>query len=128
MGDHHGRTAKEQPSWSEPWTRFSSALTCGFSVRRACLSRAERGAVQVAAVAVAGFCIYGFATGSPSTVGYGSSVIVTGQVSRPPQGRSQWPLTAFSRVGSNAAGSVARGVVFLSRCSCCRALSRRIRT
>jgi uncharacterized membrane protein YjdF len=45
---------------------------------RARLSRAERGAVQVAAVAVAGFCIYGFATGSPSTVGYVSCVIVIG--------------------------------------------------
>ena len=45
---------------------------------RARLSRAERGSVQVAAVAVAGFCIYGFATGSPSTVGYVSSVIVIG--------------------------------------------------
>lgn len=45
---------------------------------RARLSRAERGSVQVAAVAVAGFCIYGFMTGSPSTVGYVSSVIVIG--------------------------------------------------
>jgi len=45
---------------------------------RARLSRAECGAVQVAAVAVAGFCIYGFATGSPSTVGYVSAVIVIG--------------------------------------------------
>jgi uncharacterized membrane protein YjdF len=42
------------------------------------LSRAERGAVQVAVVAVAGFCGYGFATGSPSTVGYVSSVIIIG--------------------------------------------------
>ena len=45
---------------------------------RARLSRAERGSVQVTAAAVAGFCIYGFATGSPSTVGYVSSVIVIG--------------------------------------------------
>jgi len=45
---------------------------------RARLSRGERGSVQVAAVGVAGFCIYGFATGSPSTVGYVSSVIVIG--------------------------------------------------
>jgi hypothetical protein len=45
---------------------------------RARLSRAERGAVQVAAVAVAGFCVYGFAAGSPSTVGYVSSVLVIG--------------------------------------------------
>jgi putative membrane protein len=45
---------------------------------RARLSGAERGSVQVAAVGVAGFCIYGFATGSPSTVGYVSSVIVIG--------------------------------------------------
>ena len=42
------------------------------------LTRAERGAVQVAAVAVAGFCLYGFATGSPSTAGYVSSVLVIG--------------------------------------------------
>jgi hypothetical protein len=45
---------------------------------RARLSRAERGAVQVAAVAVSGFGIYGFATGSPSTVGYVSSMIAIG--------------------------------------------------
>ncbi len=45
---------------------------------RARLSPAERWAIQVAAVAVAGFCIYGFATGSPSTVGYVSSVIIIG--------------------------------------------------
>ncbi|MDR2985695.1 MAG: hypothetical protein LBV34_12730, partial [Nocardiopsaceae bacterium] len=45
---------------------------------RARLSRAERGSVKVTAAAVAGFCIYGFATGSPSTVGYVSSVIVIG--------------------------------------------------
>lgn len=45
---------------------------------RAGLSRAERGSVEVAAAAVAGFAIYGFATRSPSTVGYVSSVIVTG--------------------------------------------------
>lgn len=42
------------------------------------LSRAERGAVLAAAVAVAGFGSYGFATGSPSTVGYVSAVIVAG--------------------------------------------------
>jgi hypothetical protein len=24
IGDHHGRTAKEQPCWSEPWTRLSA--------------------------------------------------------------------------------------------------------
>jgi len=45
---------------------------------RAPFSRAERRAVEVAAVAVAGFCSYGFATGSPSTVGYVSSVIIIG--------------------------------------------------
>jgi uncharacterized membrane protein YjdF len=45
---------------------------------RARLSRAERGSVQVATVAVVGFGGYGFATGSPSTVGYISSVIVIG--------------------------------------------------
>lgn len=45
---------------------------------RARLSRAERGSIQVAAAGVAGFCIYGFATGSPSTVGYVSSVIGIG--------------------------------------------------
>ena len=42
------------------------------------LSRAERGAIQIAAVALAGFCIYGLATGSPSTVGYVFSVLVIG--------------------------------------------------
>jgi len=46
--------------------------------RRPRLTRAERGAVQVAAVAVAGFCLYGFATRSPSTIGYVSSVLVIG--------------------------------------------------
>jgi Aminoacyl-tRNA editing domain len=24
IGDHHGRTAKEQPCWPEPWTRLSA--------------------------------------------------------------------------------------------------------
>jgi uncharacterized membrane protein YjdF len=42
------------------------------------LSRAERGAIQIVAVALAGFCIYGFATGSPSTAGYVFSVLVIG--------------------------------------------------
>jgi uncharacterized membrane protein YjdF len=42
------------------------------------LSRAERGAIQIAAVALVGFCIYGFAAGSPSTVGYVFSVLVIG--------------------------------------------------
>jgi uncharacterized membrane protein YjdF len=42
------------------------------------LSRAERGAIQIVAVALVGFCIYGFATGSPSTVGYVFSVLVIG--------------------------------------------------
>jgi Predicted membrane protein (DUF2238) len=42
------------------------------------LSRVERGSVQVAAAAVASFGVYGFATGSPSAVGYVSSVIVIG--------------------------------------------------
>lgn len=41
-------------------------------------SRAERGAIQIVAVALVGFCIYGFATGSPSTVGYLFSVLVIG--------------------------------------------------
>jgi hypothetical protein len=41
-------------------------------------SRAERGAIQIVAVALAGFCGYGFATGSPSTVGYVFSVLVIG--------------------------------------------------
>jgi len=40
------------------------------------LSRAERGSVLVAAASVAGFAGYGFATHSPSTVGYVSSVLV----------------------------------------------------
>ncbi|MBO0823013.1 MAG: hypothetical protein J2P27_04020, partial [Actinobacteria bacterium] len=42
------------------------------------LSHAERAAVQVTTAAVAGFCVYGFATGSPTTVGYVSSVIIIG--------------------------------------------------
>ena len=42
------------------------------------LSRAERGAVQIVAVATAGFGIYGFTTGSPSTVGYLLSVLLIG--------------------------------------------------
>jgi uncharacterized membrane protein YjdF len=45
---------------------------------RPALSRAERGAIQIVAVALVGFCIYGFATGSPSTVGYVFSVLVIG--------------------------------------------------
>ena len=40
------------------------------------LSRAERGAIQIVTVALAGSGIYGFATGSPSTVGYVVSVLV----------------------------------------------------
>jgi uncharacterized membrane protein YjdF len=44
--------------------------------RRPGLSRAERGSVLGAGLGVAGFCAYGFATGSPSTVGYVSSVLV----------------------------------------------------
>jgi predicted membrane protein DUF2238 len=40
------------------------------------LSRAERSAIQILAAAVAGFGMYGFATGAPSTVGYASSVLV----------------------------------------------------
>jgi hypothetical protein len=43
---------------------------------RAPLSRTESRSVQVAAAAVVGFCIYGFATHSPSTVGYVSSVLL----------------------------------------------------
>jgi uncharacterized membrane protein YjdF len=46
------------------------------SRRRARLSRAERGSVLAAAVAVVGFTGYGFATRSPSTIGYVSSVLV----------------------------------------------------
>lgn len=46
--------------------------------RRSRLSCAERRALQAAALSVAGFCVYGFATGSPSTVGYVSSVICIG--------------------------------------------------
>jgi putative membrane protein len=40
------------------------------------LSRAERAAAGTAAVGIAGFAGYGFATHSPSTVGYVSSVLV----------------------------------------------------
>src|SRR5258708_40348863 len=59
---------------------------------RARLSPAERWAIQVAAVAVAGFCLYGFAAGSPSTLGYVSSVIIIGAAlaglrRAPPPGR-----------------------------------------
>jgi len=43
---------------------------------RARLSRTERAATAIAAVAVAGFTGYGLATHSPSTVGYVSSVLV----------------------------------------------------
>src|SRR5258706_1616270 len=42
------------------------------------LSRAERGALQIVAVALVGFCIYGFAAGSPRTVGYLFSGLVIG--------------------------------------------------
>jgi uncharacterized membrane protein YjdF len=42
------------------------------------LSRAECGAVQIVAAALAGFCVYGFATGSPSTAGYVFSVLLIG--------------------------------------------------
>jgi len=45
---------------------------------RAPLSRAERGAIAIVAVALVGFCAFGFATGSPSTVGYVFSVLVIG--------------------------------------------------
>ena len=44
--------------------------------RRPPLSRAERAATGTAAVGIAGFAGYGFATHSPSTVGYVSSVLV----------------------------------------------------
>ena len=40
------------------------------------LSRAERAAAGTAAVGIAGFAGYGFATHSPSTVGYVSSVLI----------------------------------------------------
>jgi uncharacterized membrane protein YjdF len=48
--------------------------------RRPRLSRAERGSFGAAAAAVAGFTGYGFATHSPSTVGYVSSVLVIAAV------------------------------------------------
>lgn len=44
--------------------------------RRPPLSRAERAATGTAAVGIAGFAGYGFATHSPSTVGYVSSVLI----------------------------------------------------
>jgi putative membrane protein len=44
--------------------------------RRPPLSRAERAATATAAVAIAGFAGYGFATHSPSTIGYVSSVLI----------------------------------------------------
>lgn len=45
---------------------------------RPSLSRAERGSLQVVAVALAGFAGFGFATGSPSTAGYVLSVLAIG--------------------------------------------------
>ena len=50
--------------------------SAGDGPRRPRLSRAERVATGTAAVAVAGFAGYGFATHSPSTIGYVSSVLV----------------------------------------------------
>jgi putative membrane protein len=44
--------------------------------RRPPLSRAERAATGTAVVGIAGFAGYGFATHSPSTVGYVSSVLI----------------------------------------------------
>jgi uncharacterized membrane protein YjdF len=43
---------------------------------RAPLTRVELRSVQVTAAALVGFCAYGFATHSPSTVGYVSSVLL----------------------------------------------------
>lgn len=45
---------------------------------RSPFSGAERGAVKIVAAALVGFCFYGFATGSPSTLGYVLSVLVIG--------------------------------------------------
>ena len=45
---------------------------------RAPFSASERLAVAIVAAAVIGFCIYGFASGAPSTVGYVLSVIIIG--------------------------------------------------
>jgi hypothetical protein len=41
-------------------------------------SRTERTAVTIVIAALVGFCIFGFATGAPSTVGYEVSVLVIG--------------------------------------------------
>ena len=56
-------------------TRRGREPTCSSRDR---LSRVERGSLQVAVAAVASFGVYGIATGSPSTVGYVSSVIAIG--------------------------------------------------
>ena len=45
---------------------------------RAPFSASERLAIAVVVAAVIGFCIYGFASGAPSTVGYVLSVHVFG--------------------------------------------------
>jgi len=45
---------------------------------RAPFSASERLAIAIVVAAVIGFCIYGFASGAPSTVGYVLSVIVIG--------------------------------------------------
>jgi putative membrane protein len=78
----HGSASRELAGHGSARREPSARVRAGSARRepsargRAPLSRAERAATGVAAVAVAGFAGYGFATHSPSTVGYVSSVLV----------------------------------------------------
>jgi hypothetical protein len=64
-------------TFENPSTILNEQLRPGSSrPRRPRLSRAERAAAGAAAAGVAGFAGYGFATHSPSTIGYVSSVLV----------------------------------------------------
>jgi hypothetical protein len=60
--------------------KISNSLTHDYpeasSPGRPRLSRAEHSALLILAAAVVGFCIFGFATGSPSTLGYTVAVLV----------------------------------------------------
>ena len=67
--------AQQVPAPPEHGGPASQALAPSGLGRRP-LSRAERAAAGTAAVGIAGFAGYGFATHSPSTVGYVSSVLV----------------------------------------------------
>jgi Predicted membrane protein (DUF2238) len=66
---------KRQASHSPPPADLSHS-----EGRREPLSAAERIAVEVVVAAAIGFCVYGFASGAASTIGYVLSVIVIGAV------------------------------------------------